>query len=99
MNAVSSIALSGLQAAHARMGNSAHNIANAVTPDFRRQLVAQQTAPNGGVATTMERAPVAGDVLAEDLVALKLAQHLFSANLKVLRTHDRMLGTLLDVQA
>jgi flagellar hook-associated protein FlgK len=46
-----------------------------------------------------ERAPVAGDALAEDLAALKLAQHLFSANLKVLRTHDRMLGTLLVVEA
>ena len=42
---------------------------------------------------------MAGDALAEDLAALKLAQHLFSANLKVLRTHDRMLGTLLVVEA
>ncbi|HEX6723069.1 MAG TPA: flagellar basal body protein [Burkholderiaceae bacterium] len=99
MNAVSSIAMSGLQAAQTRMASSAHNIANAVTPDFRRQVVAQQTAPNGGVTTTIERAPVTGDALAEDLVALKLAQHLFTANLKVLRTQDQMLGTLLDETA
>jgi flagellar hook-associated protein FlgK len=99
MNAVSSIALSGLQAALTRSSSAAHNIANAVTPNFRRQVVAQQTAPHGGVAATIERAPLAGDALAEDLVALKLAQHLFTANLKVLRTHDQMLGTLLDVQA
>ena len=99
MTAVSSIALSGLHAAQTRMSSSAHNIANAVTPGFRRQLVAQQTVPNGGVATTIERAPVQGDALAEDLVALKLAQHLFTANLKVLRTQDQMLGTLLDVTA
>jgi flagellar hook-associated protein FlgK len=99
MNAVSSIALSGLQAAQTRLGSSAHNIANAATPSFRRQLVAQQTVPAGGVVATIARAPVAGDALAEDLVALKLAQHLFGANLKVLRTQDRMLGTLLDTQA
>ena len=99
MNAVSSIALSGLQAAQTRIGSSAHNIANALTPNFRRQVVAQQSVPAGGVATTIQRAPVAGDALAEDLVALKLAQHMFGANLKVLRTHDRMLGTLLDTQA
>jgi flagellar hook-associated protein FlgK len=99
MNAVSSIAMSGMQAAQTRMASSAHNIANAVTPDFHRQVVAQQAVPHGGVAATIERAPVAGDALAEDLVALKLAQHLFTANLKVLRTQDRMLGTLLDVRA
>ena len=99
MNPLSSIALSGLQAAQLRMASSAHNIANAVTPGFRRQVVAQQTAPNGGVSTTIERAPAPGDALAEDLVALKLAQHLFTANLKVLRTQDQMLGTLLDEQA
>ena len=99
MNAISSIALSGLQAAQTRMVSSAHNIANAVTPGFRRQVVAQQTVPNGGVATTIERASNPGDALAEDLVALKLAQHLFTANLKVLRTQDRMLGTLLDETA
>jgi len=99
MNAVSSIALSGLQAAQTRMSSSAHNIANAVTPNFRRQVVAQQTTPNGGVTATTARAPETGDALAEDLVALKLAQHLFTANLKVLRTQDQMLGTLLDTHA
>lgn len=99
MNPVSSIALSGLQAAQLRMASSAHNVANAVTPGFRRQLVVQQTVPQGGVAATIERAPTQGDALAEDLVALKLAQHLFTANLKVLRTQDRMLGTLLDETA
>jgi len=99
MNPLSSIALSGLQAAQTRLGSSAHNIANSMTPGFRRQIVAQQSAPNGGVTTTIERAPEAGDALAEDLVALKLAQHLFTANLKVLRTQDQMLGTLLDEHA
>lgn len=99
MNSVASIALSGLQAAQTQLGSSAHNIANALTPGFRRQLVAQQSVAGGGVATGITRSTVVGDALAEDLVALKLAQHLFGANLKVLRTQDQMLGTLLDATA
>jgi flagellar hook-associated protein FlgK len=99
MNALSSIALSGLQAAQLSVSSAGHNIANAMTPGFRRQLVAQQSVEGGGVATTIERSPVVGDALAEDLVTLKLSEHLFKANLQVLRTQDRMLGTLLDETA
>jgi len=99
MNALTSIALSGLQGAQLRVGSAGHNIANALTPGFRRQVVQQQAIEGGGVATTIARSPVSGDALAEDLVALRLAEHLFRANLQVLRTHDRMLGTLLDETA
>jgi flagellar hook-associated protein FlgK len=99
MNSIASIALSGLQGAQSRVASAGHNIANALTPQFRRQLVARQAVEGGGVATTIERAPVAGDALADDLVALKLGATLYKANLQVLRTHDRMLGTLLDVTA
>src|SRR5262245_12980204 len=99
MNALTSIALSGLQAAQLRVGSAGHNVANALTPGFHRQLVQQQAVAGSGVATTIERSPVAGDALAEDLVALKLGEHLFKANLQVLRTQDRMLGTLLDTTA
>ena len=96
MNALTSIALSGLQGAQLRVGSAGHNIANALTPGFRRQVVQQQAVEGGGVATTIARSPLSGEALAEDLVALKLGEHLFEANLQVLRTHDRMLGTLLD---
>jgi flagellar hook protein FlgE len=99
MSSLTAIALSGLQAAQTHMGSAAHNIANAATPAFRRQVVAQQTAPSGGVTTQIQRAPRAGEALIEDMVALKLNERLFAANLSVLRTRDRMLGTLLDVQA
>lgn len=99
MNSIASIALSGLQAAQQRAGSAGHNIANALTPGFRRQVVAQQAVEGGGVATSIERSPVVGDALADDLVALKLSEHLFAANMNVLRTQDRMLGTLLDVTA
>jgi len=99
MNSITSIALSGLQAAQLRVGSAGHNIANTLTPGFRRQLVAQQAVEGGGVAATVERSALPGDALADDLVALKLGEHLFKANLQVLRTRDRLLGTLLDVTA
>jgi len=99
ITSITSIALSGLQGAQLRVGSAGHNIANAMTPGFRRQVVAQQAVDGGGVETTIERSPVVGDALAEDLVTLKLGEHLFKANLQVLRTQDRMLGTLLDETA
>jgi flagellar hook-associated protein FlgK len=99
MNSIASIALSGLQAAQTQLSSSAHNIANAMTPGFRRQVVAPQAAVGGGVTTTLERSPIVGDALAEDIVSMKLAEHLFTANLKVLQTQDRLLGSLLDEHA
>ena len=99
MNAVSSIALVGPASranAHEQLG-----------AQHRQRGDAELPPPGGGAADRaerrrghrIERAPVAGDALAEDLVSLKLAQHLFTANLKVLRTQDQMLGTLLDTHA
>src|SRR5262245_54035338 len=99
MNSLSAISLSGLQAMQLRAGSAGHNIANAMTPGFRRQVVEQQAIEGGGVSATVERSPVVGDALAEDLVTLKLSEQLFKANVQVLRTQDRMLGTLLDVTA
>jgi flagellar hook protein FlgE len=99
MNALASIALSGLNAAQQKLGASAHNIANAQTPGFRRQQVVQQAEAQGGVRTQLATAPVEGDALADDLVAQMSAALEFKANLRVLKTHDRLLGTLLDEEA
>ena len=99
MNPLSAIALSGLQAAQQKLGASAHNIANAQTPGFRRQLVVQQAEAQGGVRTELATAAVEGDALADDLVAQMSAALEFKANLRVLKTHDQLLGTLLDEKA
>ena len=99
MNSLTGIALSGLQAAQQELGASAHNIANAQTPGFRRQGVVQETEALGGVRTRFATAVVEGDALAEDLVAQMSAALEFKANLRVLKTHDQLLGTLLDEQA
>lgn len=99
MNALASIALSGINAAQLRLGASAHNIANAQTPGFGRQLVTQQAVPEGGVSASLVRAPVEGEALAEDLVAQMSAGYQFVANLRVLQTQHKLLGTLLDERA
>lgn len=99
MNALASIALSGLNASQQKLGASAHNIANAQTPGFRRQLVVQQAEAQGGVRTELATAAVEGDALADDLVAQMSAALEFKANLRVLKTHDQLLGTLLDEKA
>ena len=39
------------------------------------------------------------DHLAEDLIGQRQALYSFAANLKTIATEDRMLGSLLDVQA
>lgn len=99
MNSLSSIALSGLQATQLRLVASAHNVANAQTPRFHRQLVLQQAQADGGVDTRLATSPLEGDALAEDLVAQISAAIEFKAHLRLLKTHDALLGTLLDERA
>ena len=96
---ISSIALSGMQAATARMGVAGHNIANAVTPAFRRQQVLQQSQPGGGVATQVTQSPEIGSNLAADLVQQKVALYSFKANLRTVQVEQEMLGSLIDLKA
>ena len=100
MNSLASIALSGMNAASLRLTTAAHNIANAQTPGFRRQLVQQAAQAEGGVVASIGGlAATAGDGLAEDVVAQMSATYAFKANVLTLKAQDRMLGTLLDVTA
>ena len=92
-------ALSGLNAASMRLDTSAHNIANTLTPGFRRQTVVQQALPGGGVAASVERAAAPGASLADDLVGQISASVVYKANLKVVQTQDEIMGSLLDVKA
>ncbi|HEY0818835.1 MAG TPA: flagellar basal body rod protein [Rhizobacter sp.] len=99
MSPISSIAISGMNAATTRLGVSAHNIANAVTPVFRRQQVLQQSQPGGGVATQIAQASTPGSNLAADLVQQKVALYSFKANLKTVQVEHEMLGSLIDLKA
>lgn len=99
MNPVSSISLSGMNAATTRLGAAAHNVANLQTADFRRQGVVQQAQADGGVSTRLTQAREAGNAMANDTVDMLSATHAFTANLRVFQAQDRMTGALLDVFA
>ena len=99
MNSLSSISLSGMNAAQLRLGAAAHNIANAQTPEFRRSTVTSEALADGGVTAHVARSPEIGERLAEDLVHTMVAAYSFKANLKVLQTQHSLLGSLLDLRA
>lgn len=99
MPALPSIARSGLQAAQARLGAAAHNIANMQTEGFKRETVSAQAAPQGGVVVSISQAAQAGSDLTQDVVDQMSAQNAFLANVQVLKTADQMVGSLLDARA
>jgi len=99
ISSIPSIALSGMNAATARLGSAAHNIANLGTQAFRREQVQQHTAAAGGVTTTLSRSALPGDDLARDVVSQLSARNAFLANLAVFRTSSEMTTTLLSVRA
>ena len=99
MSSIALIALSGLNAASSQLATAAHNIANAQTPGFRRQLVQQTAQPEAGVVISIGQAAEAGDSLAEDVVTQMAATYAFKANVLTLKAQDRMLGSLFDMTA
>jgi flagellar hook protein FlgE len=96
---VDSIAMSGLAAARAQLDSSAHNVANVQTPRFQRQVVAQAAQEMGGVSTRIQRSPVAGADLAQDIITQLSASYVYRANLGVIETQSEMSGSLLDLSA
>jgi flagellar hook protein FlgE len=99
MSPISGIALSGMSAAQTRLAAAANNIANAGTAGYQRLRVETLPGP-GGVSTVVSREPEAAPGLyVEDAVEMLAAKQAFIANALVLRTEDRMIGSLLDVLA
>jgi flagellar hook protein FlgE len=99
MNSISSISLSGVQAARLRLDTAANNVANIDTPDFRRQQTLQQTLEGGGVQTSVTQSDTTGSALETDIVEQMAASYTFKANLGVIQTEDRMMGSLIDLKA
>lgn len=99
MLSVTSIALSGLNAAQTSLGAAASNIANQNTPGFHRQQVVQTAQAGGGVSASVTSASVEGSALETDIVALLQAKNAFLANIAVFKTSAKMAGALLDEKA
>ncbi len=98
MNSTTSIALSGMNAAQAQLGASAHNIANQGTQGFKRQTVQVAVLAEGGARATVSTTPKAGNRLEDDVVGLLQAKTSYMANLTVFKAQDRMVGALLDAK-
>lgn len=96
---VNTSALSGLSAAQKRLDVAANNIANLGTEGFVRSEVTQQAQPAGGVSTTVNRAPEAGENLIADRVEQLQASNTFQANLRSLQTGNELIGSLIDLRA
>lgn len=99
MASISSIALSGMNAAQASLQSSAHNVANLNTPNFHREEVRQTPQAGGGVTVSRQQASVEGASLEADVVAQLQAKNAFLANLAVFKTSNQMAGALLDKTA
>ena len=96
---VLSTALSGVQSAQTRLNSSANNVANANTPGFRREEVVAQSQPEGGVSTQIQKADRPGVNLEQEVVEQMSASFAYKANLQVMRTADRAMGSLLNEKA
>lgn len=99
MNAISSIASSGMQVAQTVMRTSANNIANANTANFQRQEVRQTAQAQGGVEATVKASDEKKASMEADVVSQLQAKNAFLANLKVFKTNDSMAGSLLNSKA
>ena len=99
MNAISSIASSGMQAAQTVMRTSANNIANANTANFQRQEVRKTAQAQGGVEATVKASDEKKASMEADVVSQLQAKNAFLANLKVFKTNDSMAGALLSSKA
>ena len=99
MNSISSIAISGMQAAQQRLQSSAHNVANLATENFQREEVSARPRSGGGVDVRVQQAPTSGTALEKDMVDQLQAKNAFLANLKVFKTADSLAGALLNKKA
>ena len=99
MSSISSIALSGMNAAQTALNAAANNVANSNTPGFRRDQVQQSQQADDGVTTSVSKASADGAALVDDLVAQLQAKNAFLANLQVFKTSNKTFGALLDTSA
>ena len=99
MKSINAIASSGMNAALLSMSAAANNVANAVTPVYRRQTVVQQTQEGGGVTASVVTADEPGSDLAADAVTQMTALYTFKANLRSIQVEQNTLGSLFDESA
>jgi len=99
MTSVSSISLSGMNAAQTQLNVAAHNVANLNTDGFTRQKTVLTQQAQGGVSAAVGTESQPGAALEADVVSQLQAKHAYLANLAVFKTSNKMAGALLDLDA
>ncbi len=99
MSPLSTIALSGMQAARTRREVSAVNISNLGNEDYRRREAISMAQADGGVSTMVTVADRPGPALVDDVIGQLAAKNQFLANLAVFRASMHRSGSLLDIAA
>jgi flagellar hook protein FlgE len=100
MNDALSISRSGMQSAVVRLRNSAHNVANLSTPDFKNHRTLQESQEGGGSrATTLIDLEPREVSLANEFVEQSLASIQYKASVRVVKTELDLKGSLLDAFA
>lgn len=99
MNTLTSISLSGMNAAQVQLQSSAHNIANSTTEGFKRQEVDLQAQTGGGVSASVSKRADVGSSLERDVLNQLSAKNAYLANLAVFKRSNEMAGALLDTKA
>jgi flagellar basal-body rod protein FlgG len=96
MDTTMQAAVSGIIAAETQVDVRANNIANINTAGFKGSRADQASTLAG---TKIASISESGEDLASDIVNLKVSGHAHSANAKVAKIADEMLGTIIDLKA
>jgi len=90
-------AVSALRVADLRLAVSANNVANMFTPDFKasRAIPREQVTQRGVDAYTVKTDR--GTDLAEEMVEQLVVSNYTKANGKVIKVHNEMFGSLIDM--
>ncbi len=99
MSDISSIALSGMNAAQTGLQAAAQNIANLNVSGAQQQGVSQSMQVQGGTSANIVTTNNTVANVGTDLVQQLQAKNSFLANLSVFQTSNDMMGSLLDTVA
>lgn len=103
---VLSTGLAGVRAASLGIANTANNVANVNSADFKAKRLDFEDLAQGGVGpAALRESPEPRDGqgsnvdLATELINLQAQSGAYRANLKVIQTAEEILGTTLDMKA
>lgn len=97
MNISTNAAINGLKSVSLLQDIAAHNVANINTSSFSaREGIQTEAASSTGPQITAIRDTAEQTDLAQSMVELDKNKNMYSADLKIIKVQDRMLGELID---